>query len=445
MHSCSGIFVNNQYFSFLFIFHSETDIMKIIEWRRWVMNYIETVEKYAQTVVTVGLNVQPGQTLVINADIDAIDFVRAVTKAAYERGAHNVIQKLTDGPSRQLDFEYAPVEVFETVKQYKIDEVNDFIEQKVAHLRIYSQTPELLKDAAPDKIAALAKASGEMNKDFARAVGRYDFSWCIVAFPNDKWGELVFPKEKGEAAKLKLLDAMIKAVRVDKEDPVQAWKEHNDNLNARAKRLNELNFDKLHYYSERTDVEIGLTKGHRWLGASTKNADGVEIQVNMPTEEVFTSPDYRRVNGVIGNTRPLAYQGAIIDDFKLTFKDGVVTDFRAGQGYEVLKNLLNNDEGARRLGEIALVPDDSPISNSGILYYNTLYDENASCHVALGRSFPNAIEGGKDLSKDELFDKGLNHSLVHVDFMMGSSDLNIDGVYEDGSTIPVFKDGNWVI
>lgn len=165
----------------------------------------------------------------------------------------------------------------------------------------------------------------------------------------------------------------------------------------------------------------------------------------MPTEEVFTSPDYRRVNGVIGNTRPLAYQGAIIDDFKLTFKDGVVTDFEAGQGYEVLKNLLNNDEGARRLGEIALVPDDSPISNSGILYYNTLYDENASCHVALGRAFPNAIEGGKDLSKDELFDKGLNHSLVHVDFMMGSSDLNIDGVYEDGTTIPVFKDGNWVI
>lgn len=410
-----------------------------------MMNYIETVNKYAQTVVEVGLNIQKGQTLVINSDIDAIDFVRAVTKSAYARGAHNVIQKLTDGPSTQMKFEHAPVEVFEEIKQYKIDEINDFVAQKVAHLRIYSQTPELLKDADANKIAALAKANGEMNKDFARAVGRYDFSWCIVAFPNDKWGELVFPELKGEDAKLKLLDAMIKAVRVDKEDPVQAWKEHNDNLNARAHKLNELNFDKLHYYSEHTDVEIGMTEGHRWLGASTTNADGVEIQVNMPTEEVFTSPDFRRVNGVIGNTRPLAYQGAIVDDFKLTFKDGVVTDFEAGRGYDVLKNLLNNDEGARRLGEIALVPDDSPISNSGILYYNTLYDENASCHVALGRAFPNAIENGKDLSKDELFEKGLNQSLVHVDFMMGSDNLNIDGIQKDGTVVPVFRDGNWVI
>ncbi|MCE4957424.1 aminopeptidase [Macrococcoides caseolyticum] len=409
------------------------------------MNYEATVRKYAETVVSVGLNVQPGQSVVINADIDAIDFVREVTKAAYEKGAKEVIQKLTDGPSTQMKFEYSPVEVFESIPQYRIDETNDFVKNKVAHLRIYSQTPELLKDADPVKIAAQAKALGEANKDFSRAVGRYDFSWCIVAFPNVKWGELVFPELKGEAAKLKLLEAMIKAVRVDHDDPIQAWKEHNENINAKARILTEKNYDRLHYKSSTTDVEIGLTKGHVWLGASTVNADGVEIQVNMPTEEVFTSPDYRRVNGVIGNTRPLAYQGAIVDDFKLTFKDGVVTDFEAGVGYDVLKNMLDNDEGARRLGEIALVPDDSPISNSGILYYNTLYDENASCHVALGRSFPNAIKDGKTLSKEELMDKGLNQSMIHVDFMMGSSDLSIDGIKEDGTVEPVFRDGNWVI
>lgn len=409
------------------------------------MNYKEIVKKYAQTVVSVGLNVQKGQTVVVNADIDAIDFVREVTKAAYERGAKEVIQKLTDGPSTQMRFEYAPMEVFEDIPQYRIDETHEFVKDKVAHLRVYSQTPELLKEADPKKIAAQAKALGEANKDFARAVGRYDFSWCIVGFPNEAWGELVFPELKGEAAKLKLLEAMIKAVRVDTEDPIEAWRKHNENINSKAAQLNAKAFDKLHYKSERTDVEIGLTKGHVWLGASAVNADGVEIQVNMPTEEVFTSPDYRRVNGVIGNTRPLAYQGAIIDDFKLTFKDGVVTDFEAGVGYEVLENLLNNDEGARRLGEIALVPDDSPISNSGILYYNTLYDENASCHVALGRAFPNAIQDGKSFTKEELFDKGLNQSMVHVDFMMGGSDLSIDGIKEDGTAEPVFRDGNWVI
>ncbi|MGV2928712.1 aminopeptidase [Macrococcus capreoli] len=409
------------------------------------MNYEAIVTKYAETVVSVGLNVQPGQTVVVNADIDAIDFVRAVTKAAYQKGAKEVIQKLTDGPSTQMTFEYAPVEVFESIPQYKIDETNDYVKHKVAHLRVYSQTPELLKDADPKKIAAQAKALGEANKDFSRAVGRYDFSWCIVAFPNDKWGELVFPELKGEAAKMKLLEAMIKAVRVDHDDPIQAWQQHNENINAKARVLTEKNYDRLHYKSSTTDVEIGLTKGHVWLGASAVNADGVEIQVNMPTEEVFTSPDYRRVNGVIGNTRPLAYQGAIVDDFKLTFKDGVVTDFEAGVGYDVLKNMLDNDEGARRLGEIALVPDNSPISNSGILYYNTLYDENASCHVALGRSFPNAIKDGKSLTKEELIEKGLNQSMIHVDFMMGSRDLAIDGIKEDGTVEPVFRDGNWVI
>ncbi|WP_414050562.1 aminopeptidase [Macrococcus animalis] len=409
------------------------------------MNYEAIVRKYAETVVSVGLNVQPGQTVVVNADIDAIDFVREVTKAAYDKGAKEVIQKLTDGPSSQMKFEYAPIEIFEEIPQYKIDETNDFVKNKVAHLRVYSQTPELLKDADPNKIAAQAKALGEANKDFSRAVGRYDFSWCIVGFPNDKWGELVFPELKGEAAKLKLLEAMIKAVRVDQEDPIEAWRLHNENINEKARQLNEKAYDKLHYKSSTTDVEIGLTKGHVWLGAIAMNSDGVEIQVNMPTEEVFTSPDFRRVNGVIGNTRPLAYQGAIVDDFKLTFKDGVVTDFEAGVGYDVLKNMLNNDEGARRLGEIALVPDDSPISNSGILYYNTLYDENASCHVALGRSFPNAIKDGKSFSKEELLEKGLNQSMIHVDFMMGGSDLSIDGIKEDGSVEPVFRNGNWVI
>ncbi|KAA1036597.1 aminopeptidase [Macrococcus equipercicus] len=409
------------------------------------MNYEEKVKKYAELVVKVGLNVQPGQRVVLNADIDAIDFVRELTRASYAAGAKEVIQKLSDGPSLQMKYEHAPIDVFETVEQYRIDETNAYVAERIANLKIYSQTPELLKQADPAKIAASAKALGEANRDYARAVGRYDFTWSIVAFPNTAWAELVFPDLKGEEARMKLLDEMIKAVRVDQEDPVEAWRLHNEKLNEKARVLTDKGYDKLHYKSERTDVEIGLNKGHIWLGASAVNADGVEIQVNMPTEEVFTSPDFRRVNGVIGNTRPLSYNSAIIDDFKLTFKDGVVTDFEAGQGYEVLKNMLDSDDGARRLGEIALVPDDSPISNSGVLFYNTLYDENASCHVALGRSFPNAIADGKSLSKEELTARGMNSSIIHVDFMIGGPDLSIDGVKEDGTSEPVFRNGNWVI
>lgn len=409
------------------------------------MNYHQQVKKYAELVAKVGLNVQQGQRVVITADIEAIDFVRAVTKAAYDLGACEVIQHLTDGPSTQMKYQYAPIEVFEEVKQYRIDEMNDYVKERTAHLRVYSQTPELLKDADPLKIAANTKALGEANRDYARAVGRFEFSWCITAFPNTAWAELVFPELKGEEARLALFDAMIKAVRADHPNPVEAWQQHNINLNNRARQLTEKNYDKLHYKSARTDVTIGLNRRHVWLGASAVNAEGIEIQVNMPTEEIFTSPDYRRVDGIIGNTRPLSYNSTLIDDFTLTFKAGVVTDFEAGTGYEVLKNMLNSDEGARRLGEIALVPDDSPISNSGILYYNTLYDENASCHVALGRSFPNALEGGKELSKAQLDAEGMNSSIIHVDFMIGGPDLSIDGIKLDGTVEPVFRNGNWVI
>ncbi|TDM14002.1 aminopeptidase [Macrococcus bovicus] len=409
------------------------------------MDYNEKLKKYAELVVKVGLNVQKGQKVAISSDIDAIDFVRAVTKAAYEAGAVEVIQDLTDGPSTQLKYDYAPIETFKKTYDYQKQRIDTHLAERVAHLRIYSQTPELLKDADPEKIAANATALGELNKDFARAVGRFDFSWCIVAFPNVAWAELVFPDLTGEEARTKLLDAMIAAVRADQPDPVLAWEEHNRNLNARARLLTEKGYDRLHYKSERTDVEIGLNQHHIWMGASAVNADGIEIQVNMPTEEVFTSPDFRRVNGVIGNTRPLSYNSAIIDDFTLTFKEGSVTDFEAATGYDVLKNMLETDEGARRLGEIALVPDDSPISNSGILYYNTLFDENASCHVALGRSFPGALAGGKDLTKEELEAQGLNQSLIHVDFMIGGPDLSIEGVHKDGTKEFIFKDGNWVI
>ncbi|GGB10953.1 aminopeptidase [Macrococcus hajekii] len=409
------------------------------------MNHQDKINKYAQLVVHVGLNIQQGQKLLISADIDAIEFVRAVTEAAYKRGAVNVMQRLTDGPSTQLKYQYAPVETFKEIYDYEKDEIKVHLKERIAHLRIYSQTPELLKDADPEKIAANAATVGELNKDFARAVGRFEFSWCIVAFPNTAWAELVFPDLKGEEARTQLLDAMIKAVRADQPDPVKAWEEHNHNLNSRAKLLTEKGYDRLHYKSERTDVEIGLNKHHIWMGASAINAEGHEIQVNMPTEEVFTSPDFRRVNGVIGNTRPLSYNSAIIDDFSLTFKEGSVIDFEAGQGYEVLKNMLDTDEGAKRLGEIALVPDDSPISNSGILYYNTLFDENASCHVALGRSFPGALKDGKNLAKEQLEANGLNQSLIHVDFMIGGPDLSIEGIHADGTKEFIFKDGNWVI
>ena len=269
-------------------------------------------------------------------------------------------------------------------------------------------------------------------------------SWTIASYPSADWAKLVFPDEANtDIAQEKLLDAILKTVRVDKTDPVKAWEEHRQNLTEKAEFLNNKNFVALHYTSKGTDLTVGLPKNHIWVAAGSKNAKGADFLPNMPTEEVFTAGDRDHADGYVSNKKPLSYQGNIIDNFKLTFKDGKVVDFEAEQGYEILKQLLDTDEGSRRIGEVALVPNDSPISNSGLLYYQTLFDENASNHLALGAAYPTTLKDGTKMTEEELEKAHINQSISHVDFMIGDAEMDIDGILEDGTRVPVFRKGNW--
>ncbi|KAA1037613.1 aminopeptidase [Macrococcus equipercicus] len=406
--------------------------------------FTEQIKKYAEVIAKVGLNVQPGETVVVLSDVRALDLVRAFTTASYELGAKKVIVELSDSTLQQDHMKYQSIETIEDLPPYLKVKNDYYLQEKVSMLFIHATSPESLKDAAPEKLAAANRAGREVSKELSDSRMRHDQPWCIVGYPGPEWAKLVFPDLAEEEAVAELMENILKTVRVDQEDPVAAWNAHGDFLKSRAKWLSDFNFDRLKYTAPGTDLEIGLIDGSQFAGGGHKSRGNLDIKVNMPTEEVFTSPDYRRVNGVVSNTLPLSYAGQIIDHFKLTFKDGVVTDFEAEQGFDALRELLDTDEGARRLGEAALVPVDSPISNSGILYYNTLFDENASCHVALGKAYPGPVPGANEMTEEERDAVGLNSSLTHVDFMIGSKELDIDGITRDGKVVPVFRQGNWV-
>ncbi|TDM02534.1 aminopeptidase [Macrococcus carouselicus] len=404
----------------------------------------EQINKYAQVIAKVGLNVQEGETVVISSDIRALELVRAVTAECYELGAKQVITDLSDTDLTKLHINHQSTDTLEEILPYVQAKQDYYLNEKASMLYIHSTSPEALKDADTEKLMAANRAGRQAAAALSASRMRYDQNWCIIGYPSPEWAALVFPDLPQEEAEEKLMDYILKTVRVDQEDPVAAWDAHSKFLKSRAKWLSDYNFDRLKYTAPGTDLEIGLIDGARFTGGGHKNRKGLDIRVNMPTEEVFTSPDYRRVNGTVSNTLPLSYNGQIVDRFKLTFKNGVVTDFEAEQGYDVLRELLESDEGACRLGEAALVPVDSPISNSGILYYNTLFDENASCHIAIGKAYPGPVPGANEMTDEEQDAIGLNHSLIHVDFMIGSKDLDIDGITRDGEIVPVFRQGNWV-
>ncbi|WP_223378891.1 aminopeptidase [Schnuerera sp. xch1] len=404
----------------------------------------DTLDKYANLCVKVGINIQKGQPLVVNAPVEGADFVRLVAKHAYAAGAKEVHVNWNDGDLTKMKYENAPMEVFENFPKWYADGLEEYAEDGAGFLSISAQDPQLLKDADPKKIAANNKASSMALKEFRRYTMNDLNAWCIMSIPTKDWAKRVFPDVSEDEAMKKLWDAIFKATRMYENNPVKAWKDHLTNLEEKVNYLNEKNFKKLYYKSSNgTDLEIELPEGHIWAGGGGKNEKDVYFVANMPTEEVFTMPHKTGVNGVVYSTKPLNYGGNLIDNFKLTFKDGKVVDFEAKKGYEVLKDLLALDEGAKRLGEVALVPYDSPISKANIVFYNTLFDENASCHFALGKAYPTNIKGGADMNEEQLDKAGVNDSLTHVDFMVGSKDLNIIGKTKDGKKVQIFKDGNW--
>lgn len=407
------------------------------------MGYEKQLQKYAELLVKVGLNVQEKEPVYIQASIDASEFVHLVVEEAYKIGAEDVKVRYNDDRIAQLKYQYEPEAFFENVKQYDIDEKMDYLDRKAAFLSIVSSSPDSLKDADPNKIRKSMAANGKAFKDYMVAVQSDRMSWCVASYTSVGWAKMMFPELSDNEAVNKLLETILKTVRVDQEDPVKAWEEHDHLLHEKADYLNNKKYKALHYKSAGTDLTIELPDGQYWSGASSVNSKGNSFVANMPTEEVFTAPHKNGVNGTVSNTLPLSYSGNIIDDFTLTFKDGVVVDYKAGVGEEILKSILETDEGSKRLGEVALVPVDSPISNMNTLFYNTLFDENASCHIALGSAYAFCIEGGKDMSAEQLAENGLNDSTTHVDFMIGSKDLSIDGILENGEKEPVFRDGNW--
>jgi len=403
----------------------------------------ERLSKYARLTVKTGVNLQAGQTLVVNSPIECAAFARLIAEEAYKAGAREVVMQWQDELSAKIKFSLAPAEVFSEFPEWRRDLYMYYVNNGAAFISIAAEDPELLKDVDPARIVAQQKASSQALSEYRQKLMNHENSWCVVSMPTVAWAKKVFPDE-AQAEDL-LLDTILKTVRIDQGDPVAAWAEHVKALEARREFLNTSNFQFLHYQnSAGTDLTVELPAGHIWQGGTEKNAAGVEFVANMPTEEVFTLPKRNGVNGKVFASKPLIYNGTIIDGFALTFKDGKVVDFSAEVGYDILGRLLETDEGACYLGEVALVPYDSPISNAGILFYNTLFDENASCHLALGKAYPTCVKGGENLAKEELVANGINDSLIHEDFMIGTEDMMITGITLDGKKVPVFDKGNFV-
>lgn len=406
-------------------------------------SFAEKIDKYAELAVKVGVNVQKNQTLVVNAPISSADFVRSVARKAYDAGAKNVHVEWNDDELTRLRYDKAPMEAFKEFPLWKAQGFEELAENGAAFMTIKSTDPDLLQGVDGEKIAAANKAAGQAMNNFRKYIQSDKVSWLVISAPSPAWAAKVFPDTPEEEQEDALWEAMFEATRINTEDPVKAWQDHDQTLQTKAKELTQKKYQKLHYTAPGTDLTIALPENHVWIGGGGPNTEGVHFIANMPTEEVFTAPQENGVNGTVQNTKPLNYGGNIIDNFTLTFKEGKVVDFKAEQGEETLKNLLDTDEGAAKLGEVALVPHSSPISQSGILFYNTLYDENASNHIALGSAYSTCVEGGAQMSEDELKQAGLNTSITHVDFMIGSAEMNIDGIKPDGTSEPVFRNGEW--
>ncbi|WP_437132495.1 aminopeptidase [Bacillus atrophaeus] len=406
-------------------------------------SFSKKLSTYALLAVEVGVNVQKGQHVVVNASTEVRDFVRLIVKHAYEKGAKHVTVNWQDDEVSRLKYELAPPEAFDEYPEWEAKGKEALAEKGAAFISVVSSSPDLLKGIESKRIAAFQKAAGKALHTYRQYIQSDKVSWTVIGAASAGWASKVFPDHSEEEAIQLLWEEIFNTTRVNEENPVQAWKEHDQTLHEKVDHLNAKHYSALHYQAEGTDLTIELPKKHVWAGAGSINENGNEFMANMPTEEVFTLPQKDGVNGTVSSTKPLSYGGNIIDNFTLTFKNGRIIDIKAEKGEDILKELVETDEGSHYLGEVALVPYDSPISKSDILFYNTLFDENASNHLAIGSAYAFNIEGGKQMSREELVKEGLNESITHVDFMIGSKDMSIDGITADGKREPVFRNGNW--
>jgi len=402
------------------------------------------LKKYAELLVFAGGNVQKGQPVVISGNVADADFVRMVQDAAYDAGASDVSIDWQDDTVTRTTYLRAADHIFEMYPDWRVDRFKFYDERGAVYLHISSSDPDLLAGVNPERIKTLTKVSRQKLKPHSALTMSNALRWSVLAVPSPKWAAKVFPNLPQEQAIAKLWQAILKAARADGENPIAAWQKHRENFTERKNFLNAKQFDKLHFTNKLgTDLLVGMPKNHVWVGGGDVGKDGIPFFPNIPTEELFTAPNRNAVNGKVVASMPLSYQGNLITDFAITFKDGRAVEYSAKNNEEILKNIIEMDDGSHYLGEVALVANSSPISQMGILFYNTLFDENASSHLALGKAYPDCVQGGSTMNDEELLKAGINDSLMHVDFMFGTADMQIVGIATDGTETLLMQNGEF--
>jgi aminopeptidase len=413
------------------------------------LTHPELLKKYAEAIVKIGLNLQKGQRLVItNATSRGVPpagraLVHEVTRAAYAAGAKYVEAIWGDEEMHRIRLQHAPADSFDEYPKFLVGGVMEMIQNGDALLSIYANDPDAFAGLDPERVSLMQKIHLENYAPVSAAVSRNAVNWCVVASASPAWAAKVFPNLQPQEAEERLWQAIFETTRATQPDPIAAWQAHIQNLIQRAKYMQAKKYTALHYKAPGTDFTLGLPQGHRWIAARMPAENGIEFTANMPTEEIFTLPDRHRADGTVSATFPLSYGGSLIEEFSVIFKDGQIVKVNAKKNEAILQKLIETDEGSKRLGEVALVPASSPIARRGHLFYNTLLDENASCHIAIGRAYRFTLTGGEELTDDEFIAAGGNLSLSHVDFMIGSPQMDIDGITADGRREPVIRQGEW--
>lgn len=409
-------------------------------------SYLKNLKKYADLAVVTGINIQKDQELVIMAPIECAEFTRMLAQSAYDAGAKEVIIHYSDDKFTRIKLINSPLEVFQSFPEWMAESYNYYARRGAGFISIAATDPDIFSGLDSEKLSANTKSRYKSLEPMHDLMDKNEIQWNVISVPTIAWAKKVFPNTEDEVAISMLWDAIFKANRVFSDNPISEWEHHNNNLTNKADFLNEKQFKSFKLKNSLgTDVTIGMPENHIWEGGSSTTEKGVVFFPNMPTEEIFTMPHRGKVNGVVVSSMPLNYQGSLIDGFSLTFKDGRIIDYKADKGYDSLKRMIETDDGSHYLGELALVPYKSPISDMKILFFNTLFDENASCHLAIGTAYPTTVKNGITMTKEERLLIGGNDSIIHVDFMIGTNDLSIVGIDENGNETKLFENGNWAI
>ena len=408
------------------------------------LTFEQKLQNYADLAVKIGVSLQPGQRLMIRAPVESAPLVRLITASAYKAGAQLVDVMWSDDAVTLARFEHAPRASFEEFPVWRTKAMAEIAANGDALLSIHATDPNLLKDQDPELVALAQRVANTHMLPVRQHLMKDATNWSIISLPITSWAAKIFPGDLSDAQISKLWDAIFKVCRLDQPDPLAAWKRHIKQLATNRDYLTAKQYTALKLIAPGTDLTLGLPKHHLWHGGQKETLSGIPFIPNVPTEEVFTMPHKDKTDGVVTSSKPLSYAGTLIENFSLTFEKGRVVNVTAEKGETVLKKLIDTDEGAARLGEIALVPHSSPISQTGLLFYNTLFDENAASHIALGRAYRFCVEGGPAMSDEEFAAAGGNDSLTHVDFMVGSGQMDIDGITANADTEPVMRAGEWV-